>query len=59
MPNIPSITIGKYTLTRFINHTGDWGIWIEGECGEGMETILRKGDVTSNLYETKGRLFLC
>ena len=42
MPAIPEITIGKYILSRFMNHKGEWAIYLSDRGGEGMETSIKE-----------------
>ena len=41
MKGINGITVGKYTIESFMNHKGEWALWI-GNGGEGMETSIKE-----------------
>lgn len=54
MLGLPSITIGKYIISRLMNCKGEWALWIESRGGEGMETSIEKLEaVLDKFYKEK------
>ena len=51
---LSEITIGKYIISRFMNHKGELAIYISDRGGEGMETSIKElEEVLDKFYKEK------